>query len=279
MRILGVVMAYNEADCVANALLSLAEGALDEIHLFDHGSTDATASVVLPIRRRGFPVHYHHVDRNEVPPTTPRGRQSPAIWQHIGAFIRQRAGSFDWVVWQAADELIRSPDGRLITAGAIEAEVELGTEVIRPLLRDFWITTGDTTGGNGDYLSNVRYYRENALGHCPRAWRIGLTPDPVPIGLHIQDPAIRPLVHPWYGWWPQGTAVSNNRWLLDHYPIRSVAQGRRKILKEREWISPAGRRPYEALRRGKLRRLVRRPETMLHEQRTLPMPGQRGPDR
>lgn len=267
-------MAYNEEDCIADAVTLLLRAGHDEVHVFDHGSTDDTANICYRIRRRDDHLHYHHVSRSEVPPADSNGRQSRGIWERIGAFIRGRAERFDWVTWMAADEIIRQPDGELMTKAAIEAEISRGVEVIRPLIRCFWITRGDRPAERA-HLERLRHYRPNALGHAPRCWQIDLTPEPIPIGLHVQDRRAGQKIHPWYGYWPAGTAISNNKWLLDHYPIRTIEQGRRKIMREREWISPAGRRPYQLFRRHRCSDLIRGRNKYVRENRELPLPQDR----
>jgi glycosyltransferase involved in cell wall biosynthesis len=267
MRILGVIPAYNEADCVANAIRAQLRSC-DEIHVFDHGSTDGTASIVDSF---GPPVYREVVDREEVPPKDTAGRQSFALWHLIARFIIDRQHEFDWVVWSDADDLMREPDGRLATHEGIEREAARGTQVIRPLIRLFWPSTIDPT--EGSYLNRLRYCMTRPQGHAPRAWQTILTPPNLPAGAHVQDPAIRPKRWPFYLLWPVGTRVSNNEWLSDRYPFRSPEQIDRKILRERDWITPLGKKRFvEYQTAGRVTGLVRDHRRMTQETRELEMP-------
>jgi glycosyltransferase involved in cell wall biosynthesis len=234
MRVAGVIMAYNEEDVIWNAISYLHRGGCD-VHVFDHGSEDQTTEIAIQAARSYPRIHYHYIDRRECPAVVD-GYQAALLWNHIGRWVRSQIGTFDWIVWQAADELIREPDGRLLTVAGIEREAAAGCQVIRPLLRDFVLSQGDE---RVPYLQRLKNYRTEPSGHCPRAWQIDLTPAEIPIGLHIQDPETGAKTHPHYAYWPEGTIVSNNQWLLDHYRLRSVAQAERKA-RERDWIHPLG---------------------------------------
>lgn len=241
MRVLGVVQAYNEDDCVQNAIRSLAAGGVD-VHVFDHGSTDGTFDKIQEEVNAGRAAH-HRLDRERVPATDSEGRQTDVLLNHIGSWVRSVAEEYDWVVWQASDEIIRQPGGELLTEEALRREHRSGVQVIRPLIRNFRPTTADPTD-EPNYLRRLRHYEPNNPGHAPRAWQAAITPEHFPIGLHIQDPSTGPKAYPWYSFWPRGTNVSNNRWLLDHYPIRTREQARKKAL-DRGWIGPHGRRRYQ----------------------------------
>lgn len=59
MNVLGVVMTYNDADCLHGAIECLLESC-DSVYVFDHGSTDTTEQVV-----KNYPkVSYEKLDRN-----------------------------------------------------------------------------------------------------------------------------------------------------------------------------------------------------------------------
>jgi glycosyltransferase involved in cell wall biosynthesis len=266
MKVLGVVHAYNEEDCVDNAVRCLTQAGIDTV-LFDHGSTDATRERAKEAGARIYPV-----DRDTVPMTDADGKQTARLWNHIAGYLRyfRAAGIYDWTVWLDADEILRQPDGKLVTVRALEQAAER-FDVIRPLIRAFSPTKGD--GREGNYLRRIRNYREGRPGHAPRAWKIEVMPEDLPIARHLQDPATGDKLHWWYGYWPEGTRVSNNVWLLDHYPIRTTEQMRKKV-RDRDWISPPGTRPYERIRRAFKRKMT--PPIFrsvpMHEARELPMP-------
>jgi hypothetical protein len=239
-------MAYNEQDCIATAARLLL-GCSDAVHVFDHGSTDQTASIC-----RQLGVTVHSVDRKRVP-ISRRGIKVPDLFHHIAGFVRSKMAHFDWVVWIAADEILRQPDGRLVTRGALERAAAAGFDVIRPLIRHFWMWGAEAAG---PFYRRMRYFTTDPKGHAPRAWRIRLTPAKIADGLHMYDrktcSARRGRKMQAFGRkpWPARTSVSNNEWLLDHYPLRSPSQARRK-LSERNWRSRTGARRYALARRTK----------------------------
>jgi glycosyltransferase involved in cell wall biosynthesis len=270
MKVLGVVQAYNEEDCIYYAVKSLVDAGV-YVHVFDHGSTDNTAKILLGmVRRNNERIRYHYIDRNEVPIKTPDDKQSPLLWNTIGAFVRSMASEYDWVIWQAADELIRQPDLSLITVDAMRTEAENGIQVIRPLIRNFVMTTVDGDE-SVNYLERMKHYAPQRTGHAPRAWQIDLTPEEVPIGTHMQDPACGKKRYAWYSYWPKGTRVSNNVWRLDHYRFRSLAQARKKA-DDRDWIGPNGYKPFSRLRRWNFKNLIQKPKTYKTDDVELPMP-------
>lgn len=245
MRIIGIMPAYNEEDVIRDSCRALARYC-DEVHVFDHGSTDKTP-LVLEAMSRETGTFVHRLDRTEIPPVDKEGHQSFALWEHLAAFAISQVSRFDWLVWSDADDFLREPDGRLATHEGIERVAAQGFQVIRPLIRIF--TRTDKDPSEGSYFKRIRYFRTVPRGHAPRAWEIGLTPPDLPAGAHIQDPATLPKTYDFYHLWPAGTRVLNNVWLNDQYPFRSDEQMQGK-LDSRNWISPTGGKRYEDLRRG-----------------------------
>lgn len=228
MRLLGIVHAYNETDCVGFACRQLLESG-HELWTFDHGSTDDTGD-----QMRGFAGGNRHrrIDRRRV--------AFAALFPLVARFILERADAYDWVTWLDADELLRDPAGRLLMSiQQIEAEAMFGTDVIQPLLREFWLTDADDPN-EADHTMRLRHYRIRPKVNCPRGWRPELTAAPGKI-LRGRHRAPRE--------WPRGTRLSHREWTLDHYPVRSIEQGYRKIMTERKdlRIVPAGApNPYTA---------------------------------
>lgn len=228
MNILGVIPAYNEEDCVGVAVRALLR-MCNHVIVFNHGSADDTKTIALDAGAHEI----RYLDRKEFPARREDGVQSFALWRHIALEIR-RSG-YDWVVWSDADDFMRKPDGALPAHEDIEAVAAQGYQVIRPLLRFFHRTRQDIP--DKSYLRRMRYYSLHPDFHSPRAWQVPLTPLDPPAGMHIQDPAIQPKKCPHYLFWPEGTKVLNNKWLLDCYPFRSQEQAIRKVA-ARDWIMP-----------------------------------------
>lgn len=224
MKILGVMPVYNEADCIEIGLQAMQHAGCDEIQIFDHGSTDGSGDVC---ERLGFTVH--RISRVEEPIVGTDGRFSFSFWNCVAHYILARKLEFDWVYWGDADELLRQPNGQLATKAALLRDAEHGVEVIRPLIRMFYMTKGDASEQDAKYLERMNYFKVNRVGHSPRAWRINLTPEYIPAGAHIQDPSTGEKVCDHYAYWPTGTVVSNNKWLLDIYLFRSRQQAWNKL--------------------------------------------------
>lgn len=262
MRILGIIMAYDEADCIGSTIRSLLP-VCDDVYVFYHGRDDETRTIISNCQ--SAKLHIQHVSHI---PFAVDGLQSDRLWNHIGGFIRGKAIYYDWVIWQAADELLRDRSGALVSRNAIEFNDGAGIDVIRPLIREFWLTDADN--GASSYCERLKYYKAKPKGHAPRSWRISLTPSHIPIGLHIQDPATGKKRFPFYEFWPEGIRVSNNEWLLDHYPARTEKQFRNKIA-ARNFKTATGEQRFGAFR-DKTRSVVRAHKDMTRETRTLAMP-------
>ena len=273
MKVLGLIPAYNEEDCIRNGVLALRK-ACDEVHVFDHGSKDKTSEIAKQTNDEcdGCEVVVHYVDRTEVPPRDKRGFQSQGIWNVLGHYALSRVDDIDWVILSNADLILREPDGKLATKAGLQAEHDKGTQVIRPLIRNFRMTEADDMSVD-DYLLRMKRCQINAKNHSPRAWRVEMTPHDMPLGAHIQDKG--PKLQPFYGLWPNGTVVSNNEWLLDHYPFRTIEQATRKVVADRDWLMPNGKRRYHQHFRenGSAVKLVHSVDRrMTNETRNLEMP-------
>ncbi len=208
LKCLGIMLVYNDGDCVQNALRCMVDAG-HEVHAFDHGSTDETADIIKSMNG----VTYHRIDR--------RKKTFNYCWTGISRFIGAMALEFDWVTWIAADEFLRDPLGQPLSIEAIELERSAGIRVIRPVVREFWLTEAD--GDDPDPMRRMRHYRMRPnMGPCPRSWELRLTRI-MPFGLH----------RPNAGWGVSVAAISDRRWTVDHYPIRSMGQARRKIMRER----------------------------------------------
>lgn len=250
MRLLGVINAFNEEDCIDRAITSLS-GAGHDVHVFDHGSTDRTAEIAGDLR-----ASVHWVDPAKVGRGKP-GKPSRAIWTHVSKWIVSQNAAFGWVTWQAADELIFDGFGKPMSGDALEREVRGGVQVIRPLIMEFWPTVDDKAEADcPDYVERLRWYTVRPRSHAPRFWQLRLT-GTMPRGLHRADPAL-PRYRAEDERWPRGTKVSNNQWQIRHYPIRSLEQARRKILHERPWNPPQ----YRNFKARQLRNLQRKTQGM-----------------
>lgn len=216
MRLLGIIHAHNEEDVIARSMSMLLESG-HHVHVFDHNSTDGTADIVQD--QPG--VAYH------------RARTSfPALFNHVAAFINRKP--HDWVTWMDADELLRDPDGNLVSRQAIKEEWKAGIGVIRPLVREFWLTDADNQEQE-DHVQRLRHFRYRKKLMAPRSWLRRLTGTRFRQGRHRSDLE-------WYG----RPTVNAEQWLLDHYPVRTVEQATRKIMDKR-WAKRSYYQKYRAV--------------------------------
>jgi len=200
---IGVLVVFNERDVIETAIRWLLESG-HHVHLFDHGSTDGTGEII----RDRFPeVTVRTIDRKRVP--------FGAVWFKISKWINRHAEHHKWVTWCAADEILRPPGKGDLTEGDLR-RIQKRRQVIRPRVREFWASEDDDPD-ESDHVKRIRCYRWRDDLMAPRHWRIDLT-GRMPYGLHRPD-----------NQWKMGCKISAGRWILDHYPVRSEVQGRRKV--------------------------------------------------
>lgn len=241
MRLLGITMGFNEADCIGHAVRCLVRSG-HAVTVFDHGSKDGTGEVAKEAAdEEGAKAKVIRVDRGKVP--------FLRIFPHICRHIREQIPHYDWVTWLAADEILRPPEDCDLEKKHLVRAWRRGYQVIRPFLREFWLTEADPSiEDEPDHTKRLIYYRPRGKPgpNCPRGWAIHLT-GTMPHGLHrrTQD-------------WPRGTKINQETWWLDHYPIRTVEQGKRKIMRER----PPRTHHYRKHRAEACANLIRRSENL-----------------
>ena len=229
ISILGIIQAFDEVDVISDTISYLAP-AVDDLIVFDHGSTDGTRDLIPPSMLRSIP--RSGIDK---------------VFPFISAFIAEQ--KHDWVIWQAADEILRGPLDQPITHLTLETEVALGTQVIDPLVRNFWPCTIDLWNAPMvPFYERLRYFIEGDRKlPTPRAWVRSLT-GIMPLGSHRAPHGKKcpvPNLPPSIGNWPAGTSIDDS-WLLHHYPLRSEAQAASKLKRNHT----AGRSFYDRFREG-----------------------------
>jgi glycosyltransferase involved in cell wall biosynthesis len=238
MKALGVVMVYNEADIVGLAVSSLVDAG-HEVHVFNHGSNDGSGDVALAAG-----AHQIH----PIPRTTPLFK----IWSIISQWIKDtQERKFDWITWQAADEVLRPPADTPMRNEDLDVAAAKGIDVIEPRIKLYWPTVADDMD-EPDVVERLQHYRWikspiRPNNYVPRSWRSGLT-GKMPPGLH-RYPAR------WGG--KAKVLVDRNHWILEHRPIRSVEQARRKVMKERRPSRSHPQVQYAGLRKHRCNNVIR----------------------
>jgi glycosyltransferase involved in cell wall biosynthesis len=210
-RVVAIVAAYNEEDIIEACLEHLYAQGVQTYHL-DDGSTDATASRAEKFRGRGL------IDIERLEPTAPAIFSLERILARKEALTRELEAR--WFINHDADEFRESAWAELTLAGAIAHVDELGWNAI-----DFEIFNIRPHGSPDASVSPshqvVRYAR--AADHDRpqvRAWKnLGIPVDLRASAGHDVEFA--------------GRRVFPIPFPMRHYPLRSTAHGRRKILGER----------------------------------------------
>ena len=220
MKLVGVIMAYNDQDCIGNAIECLLKEHDDEM-VFDHGSTDDTAKVI-----QSLPCHYEYVSRTLFPNFNVPGNNN--IHYKVTTWIRDSIPHYDWVSWIDADEILEStnPD-KTLKQEIIDAH-NSGYKGIQSILRNYWITEEDDYT-EADYLKRIKRYEDSpphSGGGINRSWNINITP--------IMTEAT--LRHTFF----RNHSISPNPTLLRHYAIRTPEQGWKKIQVDRQRHLGAG---------------------------------------
>ena len=226
MRLLGIIMTYNDGDCIHNSIECLLNSGHD-VHVFDHGSTDMTHKVL-----EKYPINVIPVSRQEYPNFTVPGTNN--IHHRVTTYILSKRHEFDWVTWIDADEIILSHDKSNIKNDIKKANTD-GYQGLKSNLREYWCTeTDDET--EADYLKRIRNYVELGCdygGGVNRCWNIDITPT-------MTEATLR---HTFF----QGKHISPVKTILKHYPIRDIDQGYNKINHNRQIYGGAGNH-YASLR-------------------------------
>ena len=215
-RVLAIVPAYNEEDVIAGTLRDLLGQGVDPIVL-DNGSTDDTVAIA---QAAGVPVE-------RFPP-----RRGPTTTYDLAGLMTrvedmsERARGADWVVLHDADERRRSPWPGVNLRDALWHVDLSGYNCIDHVTLTFW-PTDDAFEVGGDPERHFRHFEfSDHPGHFHqrRAWK--------QLGRRValarsagHDVAFA------------GRRVYPYKFLLKHYPLRSRAQGARKLRERRERCS------------------------------------------
>ncbi|MFG1397602.1 glycosyltransferase [Roseixanthobacter pseudopolyaromaticivorans] len=215
-RPLALLAAYNEADVIAEVIEDLiAEGC--DVAAIDNWSTDET----WPILKRLAARHPHHVRIECFPAEGPARHYE---WRKILRRKAEIAHGFPgrWILHTDADELRRSPFPGLDLAAALQVAARAGANRVASNLIHFRPTDARPfqPGTLKSAFSHFEFGTRPGHFKQVKAWLQG--PDQVDLASSGGHVASFP-----------GAVDFPYRFLLRHYPIRSAAHGRRKILADR----------------------------------------------
>ena len=216
-RLVAIVSAYNEEDIIGPALAHLvAQGA--SVYLLDDGSTDRTLANAKEAAGSGL------IGVETLPPVAREDGTGAYCWSRILDRKAQLAHTLDgeWFIHQDADEFRESPWPHLSLADAVGLVDRLGWNAIDFEVFDFVPAGEDFLPGQDPVSTFRRYHPAAEYDRLQiRCWK--KTAAPVDLTTTGGHEARFP-----------GRRVFPVRFPMRHYPIRSAAQGERKVFRDRK---------------------------------------------
>ena len=235
LKLLGVLLCYNDADILEDVLQHLLDNNHDLV-VWDHGSDDGT-SLILDKFQSGL------AERRNIPRSFDFYNLYQTMSEHlISDYIRQ----YDWISWPDQDELLEGADRSKRYDEWIEKVAEEGYDYIQFNNFNFWLTRADDPG----IPSPVRRIKHYSLfPDCApriRSWRAAKTN--IRVFNHNDLDGIR---LPYY-------------FNLRHYPMRTIEQMHRRLDKDRAGLQRGGNNYHYDNMAGERDSLMISPER-LHE--------------
>lgn len=211
-RVVAIVPAHDEEDVVAQTLGDLVGQGID-VYLVDNWSTDATVERARPFLGRGL------VAIERFPPDGPsRTYDLRALLGRVEA-VAERLSWASWVMLHDADERRRSPWRGTTLRDALWHVDRSGFSCVDHVTLNFWPTDDAFDPAGRELEEHFRHFEfSDHPGHFHqrRAWKqLGQR-------VALAESAGHDVAF-------AGRRVYPYRFLLKHYPIRSRAQGERKL--------------------------------------------------
>lgn len=211
LRLLGVLLCYNDGDLVEDAVRYLRDQG-HELVVWDHGSTDQTPEVLRTLRSELVELQ-----------TVPRSVDFYELYQAMSAHLREQyVPLYEWISWPDQDEFLEGPDRSRPYRGWLEEVVASPYDWIQFNNYNFWWTQSDDPNVER-VVDRVRHYSLFAdCGPRIRSWRASAT--------NVREFNHNPPLGERY---PQ---LFN----LRHYPMRSAAQMSRRLQVDRAGLRRGG---------------------------------------
>jgi glycosyltransferase involved in cell wall biosynthesis len=236
-RALGVLLCYNDADMLGDAIEALAANRHD-IVVWDHGSDDGTAAVL--DRFSGSILERRFVERS-----FDFYRLYEAMSEHlIGNYVRD----YDWISWPDQDEILEGPDRTKSYYDFVVDVFNSEYDWVQFNNINYWFTSLDDSGVVSP-VQRIRHY--SIFPDCApriRAWRAASTNS-----RHFNH-------NP-----PLGERFPTN-FNLRHYPMRSAEQMERRLTKDRAGLK-RGASNYHYVNMSNARDNLNIPAELLHVDR------------
>ncbi|HEY5176558.1 MAG TPA: class I SAM-dependent methyltransferase [Terriglobales bacterium] len=236
MRLLGVLLCYNDGDLLEDLVRYLLEQNHDVI-VWDHGSTDRTAEVIQSFRS-------DLIETRCLPREFDFYELYPAMSRHL---LENYVAGYDWISWPDQDEFLEGPS-RLVPYSDSLAEVfESPCNWIQFDNFNFWFTSADDVGVKSA-PARIRHYA--LFPDCApriRSWRSSATN----IRVFNHNP---PLGEPW-----------PIHFRLRHYPMRSREQMLARLVRDRAGMLRDGNNYHYENMKLRLERLEIQPAQLHYD--------------
>ena len=204
LRCLGVLLCYNDADILEDAISNLLS-ANHDLLVWDHGSDDGTGDL---LRR-------HKKDLLELR-TIPREFDFYSLYQELSKhLINNYTEQYDWISWPDQDEMLEGPDRSKSYDSWLQLQYDNGIDYVQFNNFNFWFTEVDDTNVVSP-VNRIRHY--SLFPDCApriRCWRASKT--------NIREFNHNPI---------DGIKAPVN-FNLRHYPMRSTEQMLKRLYKDR----------------------------------------------
>jgi glycosyltransferase involved in cell wall biosynthesis len=211
-RVCAIMSAYNEADVIHESIQKLTQQEVD-VYLLDNGSTDDTVEIANQFLGKGL----IKVERCVFTENGKEVYDWTALLKRKEELAKQL--DYDWFMHVDADEIRYSPWAHRNLREGIELVDQMGFNLINFRLFNFRLTQEKSTDQSIEdaltHYSAVEQFNRMQV----KAWKKSPGIDLVSHAGHLAllpQPKIFPI-----------------RFIHKHYPVRSLEQGSRKIIKER----------------------------------------------
>lgn len=236
LRLLGVLLCYNDGDLLRDSIGYYLEQNHDLI-VWDHGSSDETPRVIEEFRP-------HLLESKFIPREFDFYQLYPEMSRHLMA---NYTAGYDWISWPDQDEFLEGPDRSRSYCQWLEEVDGSSCSWIQFNNFNYWFTAEDDTSLSSPVARVRRYALFPDCAPRIRAWRARATNERI---FNHNAPLGEPC--------PQ-------RFNLRHYPMRSAAQMRDRVLRDRAGLFRDGNNYHYENMKHRMERLNLRADQLHYD--------------